>query len=151
MFSNNIQSQIEKELSDMKSNGLFKVEKVVMGHPGTEIKVDSKKMINLCANNYLGTSQQRGVLKAAEKALKALYIHRKRSSIVTHNLVTLAHALDIPGAMLDAAQELNADYVTARYPDAANGIPAEQYSKEMAVRHVKAGRRILQWVKNFLR
>jgi len=32
--------------------------------------VDGKKLINLCANNYLGTSQQKGVLKAAQKALK---------------------------------------------------------------------------------
>ncbi len=70
MFSNNIKSQIEKELSDMKNNGLFKVEKTIEGHPGTEIKVDGKKLINLCANNYLGTSQQKHVIRAAQKALK---------------------------------------------------------------------------------
>jgi len=54
----------------MKTNGLFKAEKVVEGHTGTEIKVDGKKLINLCANNYLGTSQQKKVIKAAQKALK---------------------------------------------------------------------------------
>src|SRR3989338_1870648 len=70
MFSNELRIQIEKELSDMKSGGLFKVEKVVEGWPGTEITVDGKKLINLCANNYLGTSQQTSVIQAAKKALK---------------------------------------------------------------------------------
>src|SRR3989338_6490034 len=70
MFSSTIRLQIEKELSDMNHDGLFKVEKVVEGHPGTEITVDGKKLINLCANNYLGTAQQPNVIVAAEKALK---------------------------------------------------------------------------------
>ena len=54
----------------MRDGGLFKVEKTIEGHTGTEIKVDGKKLINLCANNYLGTSQQKKVIKAAQKALK---------------------------------------------------------------------------------
>ncbi len=70
MFSDELKTQIEKELQAMRDGGLFKVEKTIEGHPGTEIKVDGKKLINLCANNYLGTSQQKGVIKAAQKALK---------------------------------------------------------------------------------
>ena len=70
MFSDELKSKIQTELSDMKTNGLFKAEKVVEGHTGTEIKVDGKKLINLCANNYLGTSQQKKVIKAAQKSLK---------------------------------------------------------------------------------
>ncbi|OHA21554.1 MAG: glycine C-acetyltransferase [Candidatus Taylorbacteria bacterium RIFCSPHIGHO2_01_FULL_51_15] len=70
MFSNKLKTDIQNELQTMREGGLFKVEKVVEGHPGTEIIVDGKKLINLCANNYLGTSQQKGVLKAAQKALK---------------------------------------------------------------------------------
>lgn len=54
----------------MREGGLFKVEKTITSRLGTEIKVDRKKMINLCANNYLGTAQRKGVLKAAQKALK---------------------------------------------------------------------------------
>lgn len=54
----------------MRDGGLFKVEKTIEGRPGTEIKVDGKKLINLCANNYLGLSQNRKVIRAAEKALK---------------------------------------------------------------------------------
>lgn len=70
MFSNDLKSQIEHELQAMRDGGLFKVEKTIEGHPGTEIKVDGKKLINLCANNYLGTAQQKKVIKAAQKSLK---------------------------------------------------------------------------------
>jgi len=89
--------------------------------------------------------------QTAEKALKALYIHRKRSSIVTHNVVKTAEVLKAPVEVVDATRELNADYVMARYPDAANGVPAEQYTKEMAREHLKAAQRVLRWVKRFLK
>src|SRR3989338_8414719 len=70
MFSDKLKSEIGGELQTMRDGGFFKVEKMLEGHAGTEIKVDGKKLINLCANNYLGTSQQKKVLKAAQKSLK---------------------------------------------------------------------------------
>ena len=70
MFSDKLKSEIDGELQTMRDGGFFKVEKTLEGHTGTEIKVDGKKLINLCANNYLGTSQQKKVLKAAQKSLK---------------------------------------------------------------------------------
>jgi glycine C-acetyltransferase len=70
MFSPKLQSDIQTEIQSMRDGGLFKVEKTIQGRLGTEIKVDGRKMINLCANNYLGTAQRKGVLKAAAKALK---------------------------------------------------------------------------------
>ncbi|MDO8620017.1 MAG: glycine C-acetyltransferase [bacterium] len=70
MFSEKLKKEISGELQTMRDGGLFKVEKTLEGHTGTEIKVDGKKLINLCANNYLGTSQQKKVIKAAQKALK---------------------------------------------------------------------------------
>ncbi len=70
MFSDKLKKEIAGELQTMREGGLFKVEKTIEGHPGTEIKVDGKRLINLCANNYLGTSQQKVVIKAAQKALK---------------------------------------------------------------------------------
>lgn len=89
--------------------------------------------------------------QAAEKALKALYIHRKRTTITTHNIVKTAQELQAPRAVVDAAKELNADYVMARCPDAANGIPAEQYTDAMARDHVEAAARVLRWVNGFLK
>ncbi|KKW11500.1 MAG: 2-amino-3-ketobutyrate coenzyme A ligase [Parcubacteria group bacterium GW2011_GWA2_49_9] len=70
MFSDSIKKSIQGELQTMRDGGFFKVEKMLEGHVGTEIKVDGKKLINLCANNYLGTSQQKKVIKAAQKSLK---------------------------------------------------------------------------------
>ncbi len=70
MFSKNLQTEIAKDLQAMREDGLFKVEKTIEGHPGTEIKVDGKKLINLCANNYLGISQQKSVVTAAVNGLK---------------------------------------------------------------------------------
>jgi glycine C-acetyltransferase len=70
MFSDELKNQIEGELRAMRSGGLFKVEKTIEGRLGTTIKVDGKKLINLCSNNYLGLAQNKGVIKAAQKALK---------------------------------------------------------------------------------
>lgn len=89
--------------------------------------------------------------QAAEKALKALYIHRKRTSLAVHNLLNIARSLGAPRDVVEAARELNADYVTTRYPDAANGVPAEQYSRGIAQRHLKAVRKVFQWVNRFLK
>lgn len=70
MFSPNLKTELEQELDAMRDGGLFKVEKTIEGQPGTEITVDGKKLINLCANNYLGMSQERKVVKAAQKTLR---------------------------------------------------------------------------------
>ncbi|MBI5400847.1 MAG: glycine C-acetyltransferase [Candidatus Yonathbacteria bacterium] len=70
MFSSEFKTQIEKELQSMRDGGLFKAEKAIEGRLGTTIKVDGKKLINLCSNNYLGLAQHKGVIKAAQKALK---------------------------------------------------------------------------------
>ncbi len=70
MFSNNLKKDIENELQSMRDGGLFKVEKIIAGKPGMEIAVGGKKLITLCANNYLGLSQNREVIKAAEKGLR---------------------------------------------------------------------------------
>src|SRR3989338_1918746 len=70
MFSNEFKTEIEKELQSMREDGLFKVEKTIEGRLGTTIMVDGKKLINLCSNNYRGLAQHKGVIKAAQKALK---------------------------------------------------------------------------------
>jgi HEPN domain-containing protein len=44
------------------------------------------------------------------------------------------------------ARELTPDYLTTRYPNAANGIPAEIYDEEIAERHLAYAEGICQWV-----
>ena len=76
--------------------------------------------------------------QAAEKALKALYIETKREiTVKTHNLVELLDMLGVNDEELrEAAMELNPEYVITRYPDAANGIPAQLYNENIANRHL---------------
>ena len=84
--------------------------------------------------------------QAAEKALKALHIERRRTSARTHNLTRLARTLKAPETVVRSARELTPDYLTTRYPDAANGIPAEIYDEEIAGRHLAFAEEICQWV-----
>jgi HEPN domain-containing protein len=84
--------------------------------------------------------------QTAEKALKALHIERRRTTARTHNLVRIARSLRAPAAVLAAARDLTPDYLTTRYPDAANGIPAEMYDEDIALRHLAHAEHVYRWV-----
>ena len=61
-----IQSRIQKELDDIKANGLFKNERIITSPQGAEIKVNGVTVLNFCANNYLGLSSHPKVIEAAK-------------------------------------------------------------------------------------
>jgi len=90
--------------------------------------------------------------QAADKALKALYIHEKAEVPPrTHNLLDLLEALGVADeALRDAAMDLTPEYVVTRYPDAANGVPAALYNREMAVAHLHKARLIVDFAKGRL-
>ena len=49
------EKQISGTLEEIKSQGLFKTERIITGPQNAEIPVaDGRRVINLCANNYLG-------------------------------------------------------------------------------------------------
>ncbi|PLX09450.1 MAG: glycine C-acetyltransferase [Marinilabiliales bacterium] len=61
---------LQKELSDIKEAGLYKDERVIVSPQGAEIEVSSgKKVLNFCANNYLGLSNNPQLIAAAKEAL----------------------------------------------------------------------------------
>lgn len=60
---------IEKELQSIKDAGLFKTERIIESPQGAEIVVNGKKVLNFCANNYLGLSSSPKVIDAAHKTL----------------------------------------------------------------------------------
>jgi glycine C-acetyltransferase len=62
-------TRLKQELDTIQSEGLFKTERIITSEQGAEITVNGKKVINLCANNYLGLSSHPKVLEAAHKAL----------------------------------------------------------------------------------
>ncbi|HAB36192.1 MAG TPA: glycine C-acetyltransferase [Cryomorphaceae bacterium] len=65
-----IQQHLQQELQDIKSQGLFKKERVITGPQDAVIKISTgAEVINFCANNYLGLSSHPEVVQAAKDSL----------------------------------------------------------------------------------
>lgn len=72
MFGKEIQEYLQKELQDIKDNGLFKEERIITSQQGAEITISTgEKVLNFCANNYLGLSSHPDVIEAAKNTLDA--------------------------------------------------------------------------------
>jgi glycine C-acetyltransferase len=61
--------RIGTELKEIESAGLIKKERIITSGQGAEIIVNGKKVLNFCANNYLGLSSHPQVIEAAHKAI----------------------------------------------------------------------------------
>ena len=61
---------LEAELEAARENGTYKEERVLKSPQGREITVKGKKVLNFCANNYLGFSGTQLMEKASEEAVK---------------------------------------------------------------------------------
>jgi glycine C-acetyltransferase len=57
------------ELEDIRSQGLFKQERIISTPQGAEITANGKPVLNFCANNYLGLSSHPKVVEAAKHAI----------------------------------------------------------------------------------
>ena len=65
-----IKDDLRKELQEIRDAGLFKGERVIMGEQGALITVkDGRKVLNFCANNYLGLSSHPKLIEAAHQTL----------------------------------------------------------------------------------
>lgn len=66
----NFQSYLANELQSIKDAGLYKNERVIVTPQRAEIKVTGgQDVLNFCANNYLGLSDNKDLINAAKKAL----------------------------------------------------------------------------------
>jgi glycine C-acetyltransferase len=61
--------RIAGQLDEIRSAGLFKTERVISSAQGVEIVVKGRKLLNFCANNYLGLSSHPAIIEAAHKVL----------------------------------------------------------------------------------
>ena len=62
---------LNTELDALKTSGLYKTERVITGpQSGTVPLASGKEVINLCANNYLGLSDNADLIAAGQAALK---------------------------------------------------------------------------------
>jgi glycine C-acetyltransferase len=65
-----VQQEIDDELNEIRSAGLFKAERVIVSPQGSSIRVaDGAEVLNLCANNYLGLAGDPRIVTAAKEAL----------------------------------------------------------------------------------
>ena len=74
-------------------------------------------------------------------------IKKREAAPHTHSLTELGDALGVPKQLRKHLVNLTADYTTARYPDAANGVPYEVYDRETAESKVAAGQALLTWLR----
>ena len=66
----NIKEHLQKEIQDIKDNGLFKTERIITSPQGAEIKISTgETVLNFCSNNYLGLSSHPEVVQAAKDAM----------------------------------------------------------------------------------
>jgi glycine C-acetyltransferase len=64
------QEYLVQVLSEIREAGLYKNERVIVSPQGAEITLDTgQKVLNFCANNYLGLSANSKLVEAAKKAL----------------------------------------------------------------------------------
>lgn len=65
-----IKEHLATELESIKENGLYKKERIIASPQDAEITLDSgQKVLNFCANNYLGLSSHPEVVQAAKDAM----------------------------------------------------------------------------------
>lgn len=62
-------NRIQNELKEIDAAGLLKKERIIDSEQGAEIMVNGKKVLNFCANNYLGLSSHPKVLAAAKATI----------------------------------------------------------------------------------
>ena len=62
-------NRIRTEIEEIRTSGLYKNERVISSPQGAEIIVNGKKVLNFCANNYLGLSSHPKTIAAAHRYL----------------------------------------------------------------------------------
>lgn len=64
-----VKEYLSKELATIREAGLFKNERIIESEQGAEIIVKGRKVLNFCANNYLGLSSHPELIKAAHEEI----------------------------------------------------------------------------------
>src|SRR5665647_3821086 len=66
----NYKSHLDSLLNEIKEAGLYKNERIIVSPQGAEIELNTgQKVLNFCANNYLGLSNNESLIEAAKSSL----------------------------------------------------------------------------------
>ena len=64
------QEHLRETIADLKAKSLFKEEKTIAGAQGARVALDNgTKLLNMCANNYLGLANHPEIIEASRKAM----------------------------------------------------------------------------------
>ncbi len=70
MYSEKVKQHFQNELESIRDAGLFKDERIITSPQGAEITLKTgEKVLNFCANNYLGLSNSPKLIEAAKEAM----------------------------------------------------------------------------------
>lgn len=69
MISTTYLETLHNELQNIKNDGLFKTERIITSQQSAVIEANGKKLLNFCANNYLGLSNHPLVMKASQEMI----------------------------------------------------------------------------------
>lgn len=93
--------------------------------------------------------------QAAEKAVKAVYLHLHGEGwghSVLKLLEGLAGYMGISEALLDAARTLDKHYIPTRYPNGFDqGFPADYYTRKEADEAIECARHVIEFCEGALR
>lgn len=90
--------------------------------------------------------------QAAQKALKALLLHRTfRMPPKIHNLVELGRLAGVGRPMREFLAELTPHYMITGYPDAAGAVTSELYNGRLSLRFLRGTKKVMDWCRNRLR
>lgn len=71
MISTSFLTHLQKTLTDIENDGLYKTERVITSSQNAEIEANGKKLLNFCANNYLGLSNHPEVIRASQDTMNS--------------------------------------------------------------------------------
>lgn len=69
MISPQYLENLRSELQNIENDGLYKRERIITSQQSAEIEANGKKLLNFCANNYLGLSNNPEVMKASQEMI----------------------------------------------------------------------------------
>lgn len=90
--------------------------------------------------------------QSVEKALKALYIYKLKSTPGTiHSLVYLGKSVGVPKELETLLRKIQPDFVISRYPDIAQALPYELYDEDIAKERLEIAKKVIEWVERELK
>jgi len=71
MISQKFIGNLQNELQNIENEGLYKTERIITSQQSAEITANGKTLLNFCANNYLGLSNNPEVIKASQETINS--------------------------------------------------------------------------------